>query len=556
MTVVNYGKKRFLIVDNIKPSRDALKQLAISLDADRIDSTLYPNDVIAMCQNINYDIIFLGYDLGEDQKNGQQILEELRTTGGITRQCVVIIITAESSQEMVLAALEHKPDDYLTKPYTINDLTTRLDRCLKKKVAMSDIYQALDDKNIDKVVKLCDLKIKRTQKYKLECLGIKSRQHYERQQFKQAKKIYLTYQDTPNCQWAIIGLGKIALLENDIPFAISLFQQLIEANPYYLSSYDWLSQAYLTLDQFDKAEAILDKAVHVSPRSIVRLKAFAEICYHNEKYEKAALAYLTANNLAYNSIHHHPNNALNFARALTEYSADIDVQQAKRLNNKAFKALSLMTKEFKKVELKIQSNLLSACLYKNTEEFKQSTEMLKEAKKTLDKLDENVSPISLIEMSKSFIKLEETKAANQLMTSLIERCHDDLLLMTEIDKLEENTLDDSDKSKTQRALNVAASLYKNRDYNAAIKKLRRAMLLYPSHLGIKLNLLQVLLVSFEMKPNDTIKIEQASSLIKSLNDMEQNNRSYLRFEKLNDKYKQLKQACFGPSELSNTIPYK
>jgi DNA-binding response OmpR family regulator/TolA-binding protein len=550
MSVVNYGKKRFLIVDNIKPSRDALKQLAISLNADRIDSTLYPNDVITMCENIKYDIIFLGYDLGEDQKNGQQILEELRITGGIGRQCIVIIITAEISQEMVLAALEHKPDDYLTKPYTINDLTTRLDRCLKKKVAMSDIYQALDDKNMNKVVRLCDQKIKKDKTYKLECLGIKSRQHYESQQFKQAKKIYLTYQDTPNCQWAIIGLGKIALLENDAPFAISLFKQLISSSPYYLSSYDWLSQAYITLDKFDKAEEVLDKAVQVSPRSVVRLKAFAEICFNNEKYEKAALAYLTANELAYNSIHHNPNNALNFARALTEYSADIDIQQAKRLNNKAFKALALMTKEFKKIELKIQSNLLSACLYKNTKEFRQSTDMLKEAKKTLDKLDENVSPISLVEMSKSFIKLQENKAANQLMTSLIERCHDDLLLMTEVDKLEENTLDNTDKSKAQRALNVAASLYKNRDYNSAIKKLRRAMLLYPSHIGIRLNLLQVLLVSFEIKRDDLIKIEQASSLIKSFREIEQNNRSYLRFEKLNDKYKQLKQECFGPSKMS------
>ena len=545
MTIVNYGKKRFLIVDNIKPSRDALKQLAISLNATRIDSTLYPNDVITMCQNITYDIIFLGYDLGEDQKNGQQILEELKITGGISRQCIVIIITAEVSQEMVLAALEHKPDDYLTKPYTLNDLTTRLDRCIKKKSSMAEIYQALDDKNSAKVFRLCEQKIRSGDNHKLECLGIKSRQHFDHQQLKQAKKIYLTYQDTPNCQWAMIGLGKIALLEKDTQYAISLFRQLIENSPLYLSSYDWLAQAYLTLDQFDNAEKTLDKAIQISPRSVVRQKAFADICFNNDHYEKSAFAYLTANDLAYNSIHHNPSNALNFARALIEYTADIDIHQAKKLNNKAFKALGIMTKEFKKIELKIQTHLLSACLYKNTKEYRQSSDMLKEAKKTLDKLDENVSPISLVEMSKSFIKLDENRAANQLMTSLIERCHDDLLLMTEIDKLEECP-DISDISKAQRALNVAANLYKNRDYSAAIKKLRRALLLYPSHIGIRLNLLQVLLVSFEMKPDDLIKIEQASAIIISFNNIEQNNRSYLRFEKLKDKYKHLKQACFGP----------
>ena len=36
------------------------------------------------------------------------------------------MITGEISQAMVLAALEHKPDDYLTKPYSQKDLATRL----------------------------------------------------------------------------------------------------------------------------------------------------------------------------------------------------------------------------------------------------------------------------------------------------------------------------------------------------------------------------------------------------------------------------------------------
>jgi len=55
-------------------------------------------DVAAICQQANYDIILLGYDLGENQKNGQQILEELRTNDYIDRNCIVILITAEVSQ--------------------------------------------------------------------------------------------------------------------------------------------------------------------------------------------------------------------------------------------------------------------------------------------------------------------------------------------------------------------------------------------------------------------------------------------------------------------------
>lgn len=539
MSFVSYGKKRFLIVDNIKPSRDALKQLAISLNAARIDSTLYPNDVISMCQNIDYDIIFLGYDLGENQKNGQQILEELRTNGNITRQCIVIIITAENSQEMVLAALEHKPDEYLTKPYTLNQISSRLDRCFNKKNEMSEIYQALDANNAEKVIKLCEYKLRNGTDHKLECLGIKSRQHFEAKQYKQAKRIYLTYQDTPHCQWAIIGLGKIALLEKEASYAIGLFNQMIKEHPCYLSTYDWLSQAYLTLDQFKNAEEILATALQISPRSVFRLKVYADLCFINENYEKSAQAYLSATELAYNSIHHHPDNALNFAKSLVEYSSDLSLHIAKKLNNKAFKSLSIMTKEFKKAELRVQAHLLSACLYRNTKEFRQATDLLNQAKKVLDKTQENLSPKSLIEMSKSFIRLDEKKAANQLVTTLIDRCHEDLVLMTEIDKLTDESQSKFEQTKTQQTLNIAASLYRNRDYQSAIIKLKRALRLYPEHLSIRLNLLQVLLVAYETKPNDKMPLHQATELIKSFAKISHNSRSYLRFEKLNEKFKSL-----------------
>ena len=540
MAFVNYSDKRFLIVDNIKPSRDALKQFALSLNANKIDSTLYPTDVVTMCQNVDYDVIFLGYDLGEKQKNGQQLLEELRTHHAISRQCIVIIITAESSQEMVLAALEHEPDDYLTKPYTVNELTKRLDRCIQKKTAFKEIYAALDNNNHKKVIRLCNDALTQNTPYRLECLGIISRQYFELEQYKLAEKIYLSNQDKPNCPWANIGLGKIALSENKIPSAINLFNQVKQHYPCYLDTYDWLSEAYLALEEFQKAEDILEQALFISPRSVARLKCYAELCLTNEHYEKATEAFKQTNDLAYNSIHHHPDNALKFARALAEYSHEISAHLAKRLNNKAFKALASMTKEFNQVEFKIQSNLLSACLFKNINESRSASEMFANAKTLLDKSQDSLSPASLIEVYKSLIKLGELQAAQQLVTSLIERCSDDLEIMTQVDKLSDSSLDEIDKLKAQQALNGAASLYKNRDYLTAIEKLRKALSLYPQHLGIKLNLIQALLVAYEAAPNDTHNLRQASLIISALAPCTRTKNIDLRYNKLKDKFTQLK----------------
>ena len=56
---------RFLIVDNIKPSHDILKKFALDLSNVRVDATQYAQDVIPICLENRYDIILLGYDLGD-----------------------------------------------------------------------------------------------------------------------------------------------------------------------------------------------------------------------------------------------------------------------------------------------------------------------------------------------------------------------------------------------------------------------------------------------------------------------------------------------------------
>ncbi len=539
MTIINYQNKRFLIVDPIKPSRDSLKQLAQDLNASRIDTSFYPNDVIHMCENIDYDVIFLGYDLGLEQKNGQQLLEELRVNKIISRQCVVIIVTAENSQAMVLAALEHKPDDYLTKPYNFKQLTLRLERCFHKKHNMNKIYKALDDKRHSTVIELCQETIKQGTPYRLECLGIQSRQYFDLGEFSKAKKIYLSHQDTPNCEWACMGLGKIALLEHEYQLASEIFEKLITNSPHYLSAYDWLAQAFKHVGEIKKSEATLEQALSLSPRSVVRLQDYATYCLQNKNYEKATQALLKAHELAYNSIHHRPENALILAQSLSEYSDGIPVSEAKRLNNKAFKALALMTKEFNQIGLKIQSNLLSALLFKNTKELTLSKNMMEQAKKSLVKQQETIPPNNLIAICKSLFKLNETQIAHKLINLVVERYSDDIIIMTEIDKLIDDSVDNEEKSKAEQALNSALSSYKNKNPSLAITKLKKAQTCFPNHFGLKLTLLQILLNNYEEEPNQEKQRQAVNEHISSFNNISEGHCLYSRFRKLKEKYTEL-----------------
>lgn len=529
---IDYSDKNFLIIDNIKPSQEILKKFAMSLTTKQVDSTHYAQNVISLCLEKNYDIIFLGYDLGENQKNGQQILEELRTSEVISRHCIVIIITAEVSQAMVLAALEHKPDSYLCKPYTISALQNRLNKCMMKKKSMHSIYQSLEKDNKRQSITLIDKALANNTPYRLECLGIKSRQFFELKQFNQAQKIYSIYQDEPDCQWANIGLGKIALQNKDLIHAENIFKDLISQQPLYLPAYDWLAETYRRKFNTLFAEETLKQAIQLSPRSVRRIKEYAGLCYNNENFEKAAGAYQDIYELAYNSIHYSPDNALLFAKSLAAYSSSLSRLEAKKMNNRAFSMLSEMNKNFNQNSLKVQSYLLTASLLENVQDYTLAKSKLNYGLELLNKEQQNMEVDELKAIASSLTKLNRHSKASQLLSSVDQ-------VGSKTDKLSDGPLTRTNTAQAQKSLAVGKELYESGEYCQAIKALSEALILFPNHKNIKLNLIQVLLGSYENDKFMINELKRAKSLILELISIPKEDELYVRLKKMQKKYQQL-----------------
>ena len=532
MTKKDYKNMRFLIVDNVKPSQEILKQFVMRSTIKPVDTTYYAQNVSAICQQRDYDVILLGYDLGDNQKNGQQILEDLRVNRHINRQCIVILITAEVSQSMVLAALEHKPDHYLCKPYSLSNLDKRLKYCLHKKKMMGGIYQALDDGNSALVIERCKDALSKKTPYKLECLGIISRQYFELQQYNNAKTIYLTHQNSTNCQWATIGLGKIALHEKKLSEAESLFKLLIKDYPLYLASYDWLAITYEEQFHYLLAEDILEKALLLSPRSLTRLKKYARLCIQNENFDKATIAYENNYQLAHNSIHHCSDNTINYVNALIEHAPSLSLIEAKKINSKALSFLKQMAKDFKSSDIKVQSYLLSACLFEITKEHKLA--LLESIKgEELLKIEQGNIPIDkLKEISKTLIKLNK----NDLATDLLETKEEKVLPQLYAEKINSPlTLRD----KAQADIRFGLRLYTQQKYPEAIIKLQDASKVFPQNTGIKLNLIQALLVSYEKSEQSTDVINKADILLQELSQLKLSKDELERLKKMQKKYQQI-----------------
>ena len=74
-------------------------------------------------------------DLGLPRKSGLQLLKELRREGNRVR---VLVVTARDAVADRVAGLDAGADDYLTKPFSLDELTARMRALLRRDVARED----------------------------------------------------------------------------------------------------------------------------------------------------------------------------------------------------------------------------------------------------------------------------------------------------------------------------------------------------------------------------------------------------------------------------------
>ena len=75
----------------------------------------------AIARDDAFDLVIL--DLGLPGKTGQEVLREMRSRG---ERMPVVILTARNSEQDTVAGLEGGADDYVTKPFSFQELLARV----------------------------------------------------------------------------------------------------------------------------------------------------------------------------------------------------------------------------------------------------------------------------------------------------------------------------------------------------------------------------------------------------------------------------------------------
>ncbi len=120
--------------------------------ADSLRSVHYDADIVTdgedgatAASSGLYDLIIL--DVMLPHKNGFEILEEVRRMQPETR---VIMLTARGELEDKLHGLRHGADDYMTKPFHMEELIARVDLQLKRQSEENSQLLTYEDLQLDR----------------------------------------------------------------------------------------------------------------------------------------------------------------------------------------------------------------------------------------------------------------------------------------------------------------------------------------------------------------------------------------------------------------------
>jgi CheY-like chemotaxis protein/predicted negative regulator of RcsB-dependent stress response len=289
----DYANKRFLAVDDFDDMLKTFRRMLEALGISEIHDARNGARALQVMETWPIDVVLCDYNLG-DGKDGQQVLEEARARRLLKPHAVFIMVTAETTIEMVLGAVEQKPDDYLTKPFNRNALKTRLERALRRKERYADIDAAAAAGDFARVAALCEAALQAGDSGASELRRRRGEALLAVGEHGAARELFAAVLAERDLSWARMGLGRALHGLGELDAAAELFQALIAENRLNVPAYDWLARTRRAQGDDTAAQGILADAVAISPKSVMRQRRLGEVAMENRDFAVAEKAYRSA----------------------------------------------------------------------------------------------------------------------------------------------------------------------------------------------------------------------------------------------------------------------
>lgn len=531
-----FAKLSYLVVDDFENFRLSMRQMLRSCGADKIELLPNASTAIQYCSYNHVDVVLCDYNLG-DGKNGQHILEELRHKKLLKRSSLFLLVTAETSKEMVMGAREYQPDAYLTKPINRAMLEKRLSGLLAQRNALLPINREIDRENFPEAISLCLQTLPAKPRYKTWLMKTLADLYYRVGDFTHALKIFDDVLAQRDLSWARLGRGKILVANQNYDDAVTTLKELVSKHPDYMEAYDLLAEALEKQGRPTQAQQILEKAAEHSPNALLRHKHLAELAASNQDISTASDAWRQTVSLGTYSIHDSSEHYLALGQSLSDLSEGDTSDEGSTHADEALTILRRMEKRFADQEdIKVRSRIVQSRVHAGQGRLNEAQKAIESVADELGD-PELMDPEAGLDYAKTLFRLGQDEEAKNLLTTLANRFHDNPALLQKIENLLDEPVGFRQKLQARSLNRDGIKAFEAGKLDEAVATFSQALEIVPSHASLNLNLVQVLMKKYQQTPDDRDLLKRCEKYLVKLSGLPEQHRQYRRLMSLRKKLK-------------------
>ena len=343
--------------------RSTIFYMLRSLGVVNLKAITINGQVLQEISENNYDVILLGHN-GSDSVTGIQLLEECRYRGYVKNSACWIFMTSDASQEIVLHAIDSRPDALIMKPFSMEELKHRLDVILYRKSLFKPVDLSIEMGDLPAAISFCknsfapyDEEYDDAQLILAQVLLDYGRA--DRAEKVAEKSYWRSHEKEAGLLWA-----KSFIAQDKLEKARKLLLDLIEAYPLLVPAYDLLASVHEKCGDLDDARDVLSEATKKSPMGIPRQMALGRIATQTKQLDVAGGAYKKSIVLGRHSCYRSPEPYLRLANVKRLEMVNAEGSVANELLNEFEKTIDLAYKAFSSDPvLQVRASLLRSEMY-------------------------------------------------------------------------------------------------------------------------------------------------------------------------------------------------
>lgn len=330
-----YKDLTVLLVDDATPILVTIKAMLIKFgfSEKNIFTAKSAKLAIAHASSYTFDVVISDFNLGPGL-NGKQLYEELTHYRYLKSTTVFILISGDNSAATIRPVVELKPDEYILKPFTANELNKRLVSAIERKRVLAPLYEAERTLNPESGLKICDELEPFYKAYFFEIAQFRGSFLTMLSMHNEAKATFEAAIVKKPTNWAKLGLANSLANLGEHQEADMIITSVLSSMPNNTFARTEAAKVNLVNSKVPHAIAHLEIASKLTPGNSERELVIANLCLAMGDYAQALGRYRTYIELNKNTYRANIYSDINLVRfmlfAYCAHSPDSDLMQAIR----------------------------------------------------------------------------------------------------------------------------------------------------------------------------------------------------------------------------------